>query len=156
MPYFDHNATAPLAPIARETWLRLSDEAWHNPSSPTRDGARARLRLDAARERLAEFLGCPPARLVFNSGATEGANTVFAHWARTLPPGSRIALNPTEHPAVLEAARRYFPDRLILLDLTSDGVIRLVDNQAEEFTVSADAVEDRYQGQSAMPCPAAG
>jgi cysteine desulfurase len=125
MPYFDHNATAPLAPIARETWLRLSDEAWHNPSSPTRDGARARLRLDAARERLAEFLGCPPARLVFNSGATEGANTVFAHWARTLPPGSRIALNPTEHPAVLEAARRYFPDRLILLDLTSDGVIRL-------------------------------
>ena len=125
MPYFDHNATAPLAPIARETWLRLSDEAWQNPSSPTRDGARARLRLDAARERLAEFLGCPPARLVFNSGATEGANTVFAHWARTLPPGSRIALNPTEHPAVLEAARRYFPDRLILLDLTSDGVIRL-------------------------------
>jgi cysteine desulfurase len=125
MPYFDYNATAPLAPVARETWLRLSDEAWHNPSSPTRDGARARLRLDAARERLAEFLGAPPARLVFNSGATEGANAVFAHWAHTLPPTARVAINPTEHPAVLEAALRYFPERLILLDLTVDGIVRL-------------------------------
>ncbi|ATC65233.1 cysteine desulfurase [Nibricoccus aquaticus] len=125
MPYFDHNATAPLAPIARETWLRLSDEAWHNPSSPTRDGARARLRLDAARERTAEFLGCPPARLLFNSGATEGAHTVFDHWARTLPPAARIALNPTEHPAVLEAARRHFPDRIDFLPLTPAGLIRL-------------------------------
>jgi cysteine desulfurase len=125
MPYFDHNATAPLTPIARETWLRLSDEAWHNPSSPTRDGARARLRLDAARERLAEFLGCPPARLVFNSGATEGANAVFAHWARTLPPTARVALNPTEHPCVLEAAHRHFSDRIDFLPITPSGVIHL-------------------------------
>jgi cysteine desulfurase len=125
MPYFDHNATTPLAPVARETWLRLADEAWHNPSSPTRDGARARLRLDAARERIAEFLGAPPARLVFNCGATEGANAVFAHWARQLPSSARIALNPTEHPAVLEAARRWLPDRLVMLDLTADGVVRV-------------------------------
>ncbi len=33
----------------------------------------------------------------------------------------------------------------------SNGVIRLVDDQREEFTVSADSVEERYQGQSAMP-----
>ncbi len=125
MPYFDHNATTPLAPVARDTWLRLTDEAWHNPSSPTREGARARLRLDAARERMAEFLGAHPARLVFNSGATEGANTVLAHWARQLPPDARIALNPTEHPAVLEAAHRHFAGRLVFLDLTPAGVVRL-------------------------------
>ncbi|MGC4072889.1 MAG: aminotransferase class V-fold PLP-dependent enzyme [Nibricoccus sp.] len=142
MPYFDHNATAPLAPIARETWLRLSDEAWHNPSSPTRDGAKARLRLDAARERIVEFLGCPPARLVFNSGATEGANTVFDHWARTLPPHSRIALNPTEHPAVLEAARRHLPDRIDFLPLSPSGIIRL------------DVLERTLAGRE-MPAPAA-
>jgi quinoprotein glucose dehydrogenase len=33
----------------------------------------------------------------------------------------------------------------------ANGVLRLVDDQADEFTVSADAIEDRYQGQSAMP-----
>lgn len=38
----------------------------------------------------------------------------------------------------------------IVLD-ESNGVIRLVDDQREEFAVSADSVEERYQGQSAMP-----
>lgn len=124
MPYFDYNATAPLAPVARETWLRLSDEAWHNPSSPTRDGARARLRLDAARQRLGEFLGAKPERIVFNSGATEGAHSVLAHWARTLPKTTRLAINPTEHPCVLEAARFSFAERIIPLELTGDGVVK--------------------------------
>lgn len=32
-----------------------------------------------------------------------------------------------------------------------DGVIHLVDDQSEEFTFGADSIEDRYQGQSAMP-----
>jgi quinoprotein glucose dehydrogenase len=33
----------------------------------------------------------------------------------------------------------------------ANGALRLVDDQTNEFTVSADAIEDRYQGQSAMP-----
>src|SRR5690606_25179297 len=53
VPYFDHNATSPLAPVARAAWLRAADEFWHNPSSPTRAGARARLQLNATRESLA-------------------------------------------------------------------------------------------------------
>ncbi len=125
MPYFDHNATAPLNTVARDTWLRLSDEAWHNPSSPTRDAARARIRLDAARERLAGFLNALPERIVFNSGATEGAHAVFNYWRQTFPTDARIALNPTEHPCVLEAARRFFADRIVMLPITSDGVVRV-------------------------------
>lgn len=50
MPYFDDNATTPLSAIARETWLRASDEAWQNPSSPYRDAARVRIRLEQCRE----------------------------------------------------------------------------------------------------------
>ena len=38
MPYFDHNSTTPLADCAREAWLRVQAENWHNPSSPTRAG----------------------------------------------------------------------------------------------------------------------
>ncbi len=125
MPYFDHNATAPLSPVARDTWLRLSTEAWHNPSSPTRDGARARLRLDATRERLAAFLGTATERVVFNSGATEGAHSVFSYWRHSFPADARIALNPTEHPCVLEAARRFFPERIVWIPLSSDGVVRI-------------------------------
>src|SRR3954465_3300871 len=126
MPYFDHNATAPLLPVAREAWLRAVDEAWQNPSSPYRDGARVKIRLDSARERFAQFLGCKPKTVVFNSGATEGANDVFRHWARNAAPSLRIAISPTEHPCVLEAARNSFgADRIVWLKTTPDGVVRL-------------------------------
>jgi len=123
MPYFDHNATTPLAPVAREAWLQASDEAWQNPASPYRDAARVKIRLDDARARLAEFVGCGPELLVFTSGATEGANAVLAHWARTLPAGSRVAINPTEHPCMLEPAKHFFGERLVWLPVTRDGLV---------------------------------
>ena len=121
MPYFDHNATTPLAPVAREAWLQASAETWHNPASPYREAARAKIRLDAARSRLAEFLGCAAEQVVFTSGATEGANATLAHWARMLPPDARVAVNPTEHPCVLEPAKQFFGERLVWLPVTSDG-----------------------------------
>jgi cysteine desulfurase len=123
MPYFDHNATTPLAAIARETWLRASDENWHNPSSPYRDAAKARIRLDAARERLAEFLGATAAQVVFNSGATESAHAILRHLARHSTAEGRLLLNRTEHPCVLAAAEESFSGRIEWLDTTRDGTV---------------------------------
>lgn len=123
MPYFDHNATTPLSLIAREAWLRASDEHWQNPSSPYRDAAKAKIRLDSARERIAEYLGAPAEQVVFTSGATEGAHAVLQHWARTFPAEARIAVNPTEHPCVLTAAQLCFPGRIDWLPVTRDGVV---------------------------------
>lgn len=125
MPYFDHNATTPLAPAAREAWLQASTECWQNPASPYRDAARAKIRLDAVRARLAEFVGCGSEDLVFTSGATEGANAILAHWARMFAPDARVAMNPTEHPCVLEPAKQLFGNRLVWLEVTRDGVVRL-------------------------------
>jgi cysteine desulfurase len=123
MPYFDHNATTPLAPVAREAWLQASDEAWQNPASPYRDSARAKIRLDAMRTRLAEFIGCAPELVVFTSGATEGANAILAHWAHALPADARVAVNPTEHPCVLESAKKFFGERIMWLPVTRDGLV---------------------------------
>ena len=126
MPYFDHNATTPLTPAGRTAWLRAAEESWQNPSSPYRAAARVRARLEQAREQVAEVIGCPAGRIVFNSGATEGANAVFAHWARTLPVGAGVAVNPTEHPCGLEAARAYFPaERRAWIEVDRAGVVRL-------------------------------
>jgi cysteine desulfurase len=126
VPYFDHNATTPLSPIARDAWLSASDGAWQNPSSPYRDAARVRARLEQCREQLAGILGGAAERIVFNSGATEGANAVLAHWAKTLPAGRKIAVNPTEHPCVLEAARHALaPERLVRIEPDGDGVVPL-------------------------------
>ncbi len=124
--YFDHNATTPLSALAREAWLRAADEAWQNPSSPYRDAARVRVRLEQCREQLARLLDGVADRVVFNSGATEGANAVLAHWVETLPQGRQVAINPTEHPCVIEAARRALrPGRLAWLEIDADGVVRL-------------------------------
>jgi len=123
MPYFDHNATTPLATIARETWLRAQDEAWQNPSSPYRTAAQVKIRLDAAREKFAILLGDEAERYVFTSGATEAANLVFAWWAKTLPADALIAINPTEHPCVLEPANHFFGDRIRWLKVNAAGVI---------------------------------
>lgn len=123
MSYFDHNATTPLSPAAREAWLRMSEEHWHNPSSLYRAAARARIRLDTARQTLAALLGGEPEHYVFASGATEAAHAVLAYWAEILPPHSCIAINPTEHPSVLESARKFFENRIHWLPVTTDGVV---------------------------------
>ncbi len=123
MPYFDHNSTTPLADCAREAWLRVQAEHWHNPSSPTRAGARARLRLESYHEALSILLGGKPAEYVFNSGATEGAHAVLAHWAAKLPAGARIAVARTEHAALLAAAGRHFAGRIDWLAHDAAGVV---------------------------------
>jgi len=125
MPYFDHNATTPLAPVAREAWLQASAESWQNPASPYRDAARAKIRLDGVRARLAEFVGCAAEELIFTSGATEGANAILSNWAHALPTGARVAVNPTEHPCVLESAKHYFRDRIVWLEVTRDGLVQM-------------------------------
>lgn len=122
MPYFDYNATTPLAPAAREAWLRAADEAWQNPSSPYRSAARVRNLLEADRAKLAELLGCAPSQVVFNSGATEGVNAVFEYCAarsdlKTFP----TLLSPIEHPCVLEAAERFFAGRTEKFSVPSHG-----------------------------------
>src|SRR5688572_30775412 len=76
MLYFDHNATTPLLPEARQAWLEVSDKFIGNPSSPHRVGARADMVLQAARAKLAAFLDCDPIDIVWTSGATESNNMV--------------------------------------------------------------------------------
>jgi cysteine desulfurase len=79
--YFDHNATHPLLPSARDAWLSAFDEYIGNPSSPHRLGSRADRALNDSREQLAHYIGCDPSEIVWTSGATEANNTVVAHLA---------------------------------------------------------------------------
>ena len=125
MLYFDHNATSPLHPAARQAWLDATERFIGNPSSLHRVGARADAALSEAREKLASFLGCHALDLVFTSGATESANTVLHHAARMSPPGAEIWLSGIEHPCVTEAARHHFPKLHRLVPVTRDGVADL-------------------------------
>ncbi|MBE2214331.1 MAG: cysteine desulfurase [Opitutaceae bacterium] len=121
MPYFDHNATTPLLPAAREAWLRASDEAWANPSSPYRLSARVFRLLGEARARVSAHLGVTPEEIVFTSGATEANNAAIRWIARVLPADARACVAATEHPSVLAAARDAFGERCVAGPVASDG-----------------------------------
>ena len=109
--YFDHNATTPLHPAAREAWLRASDKHWHNPSSLYRDAGLAAQQLESARERLGTLLGIEAERLVFTSGATESNNALMASF-------ESVAISSIEHPSVRMAARN-----AVELPVNANGVV---------------------------------
>lgn len=131
MTWFDHNATAPLLPEARAAWLAASDELWRNPSSPTSGSARVHRRYEALRARVAALFGeSDSGCVIFNSGATEGNNAVML--AESMRPGSgRVLISAVEHPSVLEPARRWFGDRVIVMPVDADGVLDLAVLESE-------------------------
>lgn len=122
MPYFDYNATTPLSLPARDAWVKASEEAWQNPSSPHRAGVRVGLRLQAAREKVALVLGCEADRVIFTGGGTESANGIIAHLAKSLPTDAKVAVNPTEHPCVLAPLGQHFgAERVVSLPVDDQG-----------------------------------
>ncbi|MCI0745027.1 MAG: cysteine desulfurase [Verrucomicrobia subdivision 3 bacterium] len=123
MLYFDHNATTPLLPQAREAWLEAVEKYVGNPSSPHRIGSRADMLLQTARVKLANYLGCDPLDIVWTSGATESNNMVLHHLARALPGGAEVWISAIEHPCVLNATAHYFEDRFRLIPVDRSGVI---------------------------------
>ena len=123
--YFDHNATSPLLPAARQAWLDASDRFVGNPSSQHRIGARAEMALDAAREALAASLDCGPLEIIWTSGATESSNMVLYNLVRSLGSDVEIWISVTEHPCVLSGARHYFPGRHRLIPARQSGIVDL-------------------------------
>ena len=140
--FFDYNATSPLRPEARAAWLGATDDLWLNPSSPYRAAARVRAHLEAARARFGELFEVAAERVVFNSGATEANNAVFAYWAATLPADARVGVSPTEHPSVVEAAKRFFGERVDWLGLDVNGAVDMaaLQNLLSQGRVSAVSV----------------
>lgn len=116
--YFDHNATTPLHPAAREAWLQASERHWHNPSSLYRHAGLAAQQLEAARERLGELIGAEAERIVFTSGATESNNALFT----ALPPTATTLISSIEHPSLRESAQRC---RVVELPVSAEGVVEL-------------------------------
>ena len=123
MLYFDHNATTPLMPEAQRAWIEASEKFIGNPSSPHRLGTRAESALQVAREQLASFLGCDAFDIIWTSGATESATTVFHHAASQLAGDAEVWLSAIEHPCVLTAATRFFEGRLRRIPVDPSGVV---------------------------------
>lgn len=72
--YFDYNASTPLAPSVAAAMRDSLDDGFGNPSSAHWAGAPARARLEEARLRVANLVGCSADEIVFTSGGSEANN----------------------------------------------------------------------------------
>lgn len=105
MPYFDAASSAPLHPVARQALMASLDEGWADPARLYREGRRARMLLDAAREATAEAVGCRPDELVFTPSGTAAVHTGIAGaLSGRRRVGRRLVASAVEHSSVFHAA----------------------------------------------------
>ncbi|MGA4963097.1 cysteine desulfurase/sulfurtransferase TusA family protein [Streptomyces pseudogriseolus] len=105
MPYFDAASAAPLHPVARQALMASLDEGWADPARLYKEGRRARLLLDAAREAAAEAVGCRPDELVFTPSGTAAVHSGIAGaLAGRRRTGHHLIVSAVEHSSVLHAA----------------------------------------------------
>lgn len=112
--YLDHNATTPIRPESLAAMTSVLAEGG-NPSSVHHFGRMARKHVESARKKIADTLDVSSGQVFFNSGATEGNNTILKGFA-----GQRILVSAIEHSSVLECgvdAQK--------IPVTSDGVVDL-------------------------------
>lgn len=134
--YLDFNSTAPLSPAVIGAMNECFSAGYLNPASPHKEGRRARARLEAARQRIAELLGAntnsaQADRLIFTSGGTEANNLALCGLAGR-PPG-RIVVSSIEHPSVAGTADYLAGQGFEVLRLPVDasGVVQL--DQIDSF-----------------------
>ncbi|RFU83499.1 aminotransferase class V-fold PLP-dependent enzyme [Streptomyces triticagri] len=105
MPYFDAASSVPLHPVARQALEASLDEGWADPARLHREGRRARLLLDAAREAAADAVGCRPDELVFTSSGTRAVHAAMSGaLAGRSRVGRHLVVSSVEHSCVLHSA----------------------------------------------------
>ena len=105
MVYFDAASGEPLDPAGREAYLAALDEGWAGPDRLYREGRRARMLLDAAREAVAAVLGCRADELVFTTSGTSAVHQGVLGLAKgRARAGRTLVLSAVEHSSVLHAA----------------------------------------------------
>ncbi|MER6570732.1 aminotransferase class V-fold PLP-dependent enzyme [Streptomyces sp. NPDC001093] len=111
MAYFDAASAAPLHPVARQALLASLDEGWADPARLYREGRRARMLLDAAREAAAEAVGCRADEVVFTSSGTRAVHTgVAGALAGRRRVGRHLIVSSVEHSSVLHSAEVFEAD----------------------------------------------
>ncbi len=110
MIYLDHAASTPMRPDAVAAMLPFLAEHPGNPSGSHGASRVAKTALEAAREDVADVLGCEPREVVFTGSGSESDNLAVkaaawaAHERHTELDG--VVVSAIEHKAVLGAAHR--------------------------------------------------
>ncbi len=138
--YLDNSATTMVSENAAQEALMMMTTEYGNPSSLHKKGLQAELRLNKAKDIIAESLSVDADELYFTSGSTESNNTVIFGVANAKKrSGKKIVTTAIEHSSVIEACKKLENDGFSVTYLTPDknGVVPL---SAFEEAVDSDTI----------------
>lgn len=134
--YLDNAATTPLDEEVFEAMRPYFSVKYGNASSLHQFGQEAQLGVVTARQRVANFLGCQPQEVIFNSGATEGNNAVIKGFglskklAQEYNGKIHIITTSIEHECVLEAVKYLAKENYIeatFLPVSREGIVSVTE-----------------------------
>jgi len=126
MIYLDNaSTTKPLEEVVKEM-NNVQSSFYGNPSSKHFFGEEIKKMVEESRSKVANLLSCKSSEIYFNSGSTEGINTVLRGYVEAnIDRGNHIITTKVEHKAVLETC--YYLENIGIdvtyLDVDKNGLI---------------------------------
>ncbi len=115
--FFDYNSSMPMLVPVKKAIISAIDIVG-NPSSVHYFGRNARKRIEQARQSISSFFKANrPDEIIFNSGATEGNNTIIKSFTQL---NANIFISATEHKCIIESA-----PNAIQIPVHQNGIIDL-------------------------------
>src|SRR3989338_8220378 len=119
--YLDYAAATSIDSHVAKCVREAELNAWANPSSIHKSGVTASSYIEKARTKVAHFLSCSPAEIIFTASGSEGNNLALFGATRNLKKfGNHILISAIEHDSVracaTELAREGFEVETILVN----------------------------------------
>lgn len=126
--YMDHAATTSVDSKVLEQMLPYFSEHYGNPNSLHSHGRQSAKAVDAARDTVADILGCKRSEVYFTSGGAESDNWAIRGVAYAYKhKGNHIITTKIEHHAVLNTCKKLETEGFTVtyLDVDRDGIVDL-------------------------------
>ncbi len=122
--YLDYNASAPIIPAALEVMgdILSAKNFAYNASSIHHFGQIGHRYIETARKKVANLVDANKDQVIFNSGATEGNNTILLYFANKYP-NETILITQAQHPSIMEALN--ILDNVKTVPVDKNGLVRL-------------------------------
>ena len=133
MIYFDNSATTKVLPEVLDTYNKVSEQIWGNPSSLHNFGEQAFNLLEQSRKQIAGLLNVHPDEIYFTSGGTEGDNWVIKGTAiEKREFGKHLITTSVEHAAVRNSFEqlKQLGYEVTYLPVDNEGRISIADLKA--------------------------
>ena len=156
MVYLDNSATTKQYDQVNKVMLAAMENSFGNPSSLHSLGLVAEKEVRIARRTFAASLGVSEDEVYFNSGGTEGDNSVLFGVAEGRKrAGNKIITSAVEHPAVLEACKKLEHQGFDVVYIGVDDKCRLnmdqLKNEMDENTILISIMSVNNETGTIMP-----